>query len=183
VKCLDWMRDLYRLGDEAARPDAIKYTTCISALAKKGQSDQAEALLDQMRADYLRGNEKAQPDSKVYEIVVNSCWGNKADGARAERLLRQMWALHSTHRNIRPTSSTYRSVIVAMKKTNHPDRAEALLDEMDRFYVAGELDEGPSEQLFMTVINAWNNSQHADRKLRASKLYQRMQKRSRIASV
>jgi len=179
VKCLYWMQDLHRHGDEAACLDVIKYSTCISALAKQGYPENAEALLNQMRLDYLNGNQKARPDTKIFDVVV-SAWsggfGEKSDGARAESLLRQMWTLHETSEFsfIRPQAQTYRRIIVAMKRANRPDRAEALLEEMEQLKKAGKLDEGPDQQDYQTVINSWTNSHHDDRNIRASQLEVKM---------
>jgi len=178
------MQDMYHRGDEAACLDVIKYTTCISALAKKGHPDQAESLLNKMSADYLGGNEKARPDSKIYDIVINSWTGGfgsneHIDAERAESLLRHMWKLNSSHmfNHMRPSAAMYRRVITAMTVVKRPQRAEALLFEMERLQKTGKLNESPSIQAFQTVINAWDESDQTDAKMRAYKLRLKMNQR------
>jgi pentatricopeptide repeat protein len=172
VEYLYWMQDLHRHGDEAARLDVIKYTTCISALAKQGCPDQAEALLNKMRIDFVNGNDKAQPNAQIFEMVMQS-WTNRVD--RVEHLLRQMWTLHDTQLfdHIRPTGNTYRRVLAAMK--HKPERAEALLWEMDRLYQSGKLNERPNKQVYQTVIHAWTNSNEKTRRVRAYQLQVKME--------
>lgn len=174
------MEDLYSSGEKAARPDVIKYTTCICALARKGLPDQAEILLNKMRTDFLNGNDDARPDSKTYDIVISAWTGvcpDRVDGARAEYLLQQMWTLHNTDlfKEIRPTSRMYKRTIIALK--HRPERAEHLLFEMHHYHQAGKLSEGPDIQLYQTLIQAWEESNHPDRKKRARHLQAKMQHR------
>ena len=183
VKCLYWMEDLYRRGDPAACLDAIKYTTCISALARSGQPDKAEDLLSKMCGDFAAGNDKAEPDCKIYEIVVSAWTGyptaGKVDAGRADALLQHMWTLHNSgiYQDIRPSAKMYKRVVIAMKKAHRPKRAEELLFEMDSHAKKGSLKEGPGVEMYQTVINAWVDSKESDRKMRASDLQVKMLRR------
>ena len=184
------MQDLYRSGDNAACPDEIKYTTCIGALARAGDAEKAEALLNKMRADYLGGNRQAQPDPKMYEVVIGA-WTTgtkvniKTGAIRAEAMLYSMWTLDQTgnFKSIRPSFQTYKRVIIALKKAHRPDRAEALLEDMDKHFQNKRLKEGPSREIFQTVINAWNESRHVDRKPHAYQLEVKMLERFRRSSM
>lgn len=179
------MEKLYNEGDECARLDVIKYTTCINALAKKGKCAEAQSLLNKMRVDFMHGNDKAQPDSKVFETVI-ACWcahtavcgHGKKGAAQAEDMLYQMWQLHSTGKfaTIRPTCSIYKRVIIAMKKSKQPERAEVLLDEACSLYSKGQLDEAPDEQMFQTVINSWKNSPSYQKMAHCSELEIKMRR-------
>lgn len=182
------MKDMHKLGDHAARLDVIKYTTCISALSHKGHAQLAEDLLNEMRRDFLEGNAKAEPNAKLYEFVIGA-WtgegkGSKIDGYRAQELLHQMWAMHDngSFRDIRPTIHTYSLVILAMTKTRHPDRANELLDQMERYYERGFIRTGGvnqklHRQLYQTVIHSWEHSRLADRKKSAQQLSVKMFRR------
>lgn len=184
LECLEWMRKLFSEGDEAARPDTIKYTTCISALAKAGQPASAEFLLDTMRADFLHGNHKALPECRTFDIVINAWTGGFNDQAplntsRAEELLQQMWKLNATDRfrHIRPTGSMYRRIITALKNARKPDRAESLLLDMDSLFAARKLDEGPNEEIVNIVIEAWQSSACVERDIHVQQLKTMIQQR------
>ena len=164
------MKEQFQDGDMAACPDVIKYTTCISALAKVGHAERAEALLLEMCEDFLGGNEKAKPNSKLFEIVLNSWtgeYGRDSDPYRAEGLLRHMWDLHSSQkfRNIQPRSVTYTRIIMCMTSKNDPERAEDLLFEMDQHWHGQKIKEAPTVELLEAVVQSWIDSTHEDRHL------------------
>lgn len=165
------MKEQYQDGDCGACPDVIKYTTCISALAKCGHAERAESLLREMCEDFLGGNQKAKPNSKLFEIVLNSWTGeygrSNSDPQRAERLLKHMWDLHSSQkfRNIQPRSAVYVRIIKSMAFKNDPERAESLLFEMDQLYHCQKLKDGPTLDLLEAVAKSWTTSTHEDRKL------------------
>ncbi|GAX09744.1 hypothetical protein FisN_19Lh213 [Fistulifera solaris] len=176
VKCLYWMKEQFIEGDEAACPDVIKYTTCISALAKNGNPDRAESLLQEMCEDYLGGNQKAKPNLKLFEIVLNSWTGaykNDPDPHRAEALLRHMWDLHSSQkfRSICPRSVTYSRIVMSMASNDAPERAEELLFEMDQLCHSQKISEGPTLELLLAVTKAWICSKHEDRHLHIQLLH------------
>jgi pentatricopeptide repeat protein len=170
------MKEQFNEGDDAACPDVIKYTTCISALAKKGNPDHAESLLREMCEDFLGGNQKAKPNSKLFEIVLNSwtgAYGNGPDPHRAEALIRHMWELHSSQkfRSIRPRSVSYSRIILSMASHNAPERAEELLFEMDQLCHTQKISEGPTLELLLAVTKSWIRSKHEDRHLHIQLLY------------
>lgn len=170
VKCLNWMKEQYRDGDESACPDVIKYTTCISALAKNGHAERAESLLRTMCEDFLGGNHRAKPNTKLFEIVLNSWtgdYGQVLDPHRAEELLRHMWELHFSQRfrNIHPRSATYIRIIMIMASKGDPERAEALLFEMDQLFHDQKLEEAPTRDLLDAVAKSWSDSANEDRHL------------------
>ena len=184
VECLSWMKHRHRLGDEAARLDVIKYTTCISALSRVGHPEKAEELLMEMIADYREGNKNCQPDCKTFEVVIAAWCGlskntTKVDGQRAEALLHKMWSLRESgeFRSLYPNATTYKRVILAMKTNRRPDRAEELLLEMDRFHRIGKLKERPDICLYQAVITSWRESKHKDRKMREETLEATVAKR------
>lgn len=176
VKCLYWMKEQYQDGDDAACPDVIKYTTCISALAKIGQAERAESLLREMCEDFLGGNLKAKPNSKLFEIVLNSWtgeYGRDPNPHSAEGLLRHMWDLHSSQkfRNIQPRSVTYSRIIMSMASAKDPERAEHLLFEMDQLWHGQKINEAPTLALLEVVAKSWIDSTHEDRHLHIQLLY------------
>ena len=171
----------------AAKLDAVKYTTCISTLLRRGQREQAQQLLEKMRMDFIQGNQDAQPNYCIYEMVISGWAGSYrktkenhvVDGNRAECLLAHMWMLHETgiFDNIRPTMDAYSMVILAMKETKRPVKATNLLHQAEHLYKQGKLDSGPSKQTYYNCIKAWNESNCEDRKIKAAGLYDRMQQR------
>lgn len=170
------MKDQYRDGDVAACPDVIKYTTCISALAKNGHTERAESLLRMMCEDFLGGNHRAKPNSKLFEIVLNSWtgeYGRDPDPYKAEGLLRHMWDLHFSQkfRSIHPRSVTYCRIIMSMASKNDPERAENLLFEMDQLFHDQKLKEAPTLELLESVAKSWSDSTHDDRHLHIQLLH------------
>jgi pentatricopeptide repeat protein len=157
-------------------------TAVISAYARAGNAERAEALLDTMLKDYQRGNKSAKPDFKSFDIVINAWagWGDKdpspMDAWQAEKVLRRMWLLHDNGglKQVRPTADVYKRIIVAYKKAGNPGRAEMMLSEMEQYYERGQLNERPTKQLYQAVINAWNDSSHHDKQLSIRRLRRKM---------
>jgi len=179
MSCLYWMRDLYEdENDEAALPDVVKYTTILSALARKNKGVQAEALINIQTQDFLSGNQRARPDYKLFDSVIGACVGNggtTTDAARAETILRRMQTLtDSGQLDVRPRLSTYKQVIVAYKKSNNAERADALLWEAD-----SKLDGGgvTDKKIFQTVLNAWHESRSSDKQYHIQKIRNAMGQR------
>lgn len=181
VNCLYWMEQRHLHGDRAAKLDTIKYTTCISALAREGFPHRAEILLKKMECDHRHGNKQARPDVKNFETVINSWSGfygtdHEIDETRAENLLRAMWTLgqQPAFAHIRPGVLAYTRVVEATAKRSDPERAENLLNEMIKLNKVGRLPVGPDLHTFHVVVDAWSNSERKDRLVRAGQLRTRM---------
>ena len=184
AKWLEWMEHRHSQGDTAARPDVIKYTTCITASAMMGDAERADELLSQMQAAYLNGNDKAQPDVSLHEFVLKA-WmgifgnGSKANGRRAMDLLSTMWKCHGSGAfdNLRPTDRTYKILIDGFKKMRQPSRATNLLLELERFYDEKKVEKGASRAMYQGVIEAWKASRESDRKIQVNQLKIKMNQR------
>lgn len=142
-------------------------------MARKGDSVQAEGLLNMMIDDYQGGNESARPDHKLFDTVLSSCIGAGGTAAvdRAEAMLRRMWELSEEspkNGNLRPRDSTYKAVIVAHKKCGNAKRADDLLWELKARIGP------PDRRLFQTVLNAWHESQDANRQYHIQKIRNEM---------
>lgn len=183
------MEERHRRGDKAAKLDTIKYTTCISALAREGLSHQAELLLKKMECDHRNGNKHARPDVKNFETVISSWSGfygahHVIDETRAENLLHGMWTLGQQQgfAHIRPGALAYARVIEAMARKRKPKRSETLLDEMISLNKTGRLPTGPDLHTYHVVIDAWMNSDSKDRDVRAGQLRSRMNRQFGIGN-
>lgn len=186
VECLEWMHELSKAGDVAATPDIVKYTTIISAYARKGNALQAGNILLRMIADFKNGNKLAKPDFKAFDIVISACTssninmdGDHCSGDYAENLLSEMWELSSNEKLQcdMPKASMYKNIIICFKKSMKADKAEFFLREMDHYYKCGKLDAGPTKKLFQTVINAWHESPRLDKQVHLQKLRLEMNER------
>ena len=149
----------------------LKYTTVISAYARRGDIGEAEALLNRMIQEYLKSNNhRVKPDVQLFDNVIKAFTlpdeVSVADALRAESHLRRMWALHEgSSINLRPQLTTYKHVIIGFKKAGMPQQAIELLWEMENKSVAK-----PSKELIQTVMNAWHESSHPDKQQRISGL-------------
>jgi pentatricopeptide repeat protein len=175
------MEERYRRGDKAAKLDIIKYTTCISALAKEGLPHRAECLLKKMEYDHRNGNKSARPDAKNFEMIISSWSGfydthHAVNEMRAEKLLQMMWTLgqQPAFAHIRPGVLAYTRVMEAMAKKNNPERSEKLLNEMVTFHKLGRLPAGPDVHTYHVAIDAWANSNRQEGLLRAGQLRTQM---------
>lgn len=189
VDCLHWMEERHRHGDQAAKLDTIKYTTCISALAREGFPHQAEILLKKMECDHRNGNKYALPDAKNFETVISSWSGfyganHVIDELRAENLLRVMWTLgqQPAFAHIRPGVLAYTRVVEAMARKGDPERSETLLNEMVTLNKIGRLPAGPDLHTYHVVLDAWANSNRSDRYVRAGHLRTQMNRQLGIGN-
>lgn len=146
-------------------------------MARKGDSAQAESLLNMMIQDFMDGNSRAEPDIKLFDAVISSWTGSDgkvgaSESGRAESILRRMWQLTEEGTlNVRPRPSTYKAVIVGLKKSHDAARATDLLWEMDQR--VGRVD----KKVFQTVLNAWHESNSSDKQYHIQKLRNEMSSR------
>jgi pentatricopeptide repeat protein len=105
------MQQQYLAGDESSRPNTIVYSAVISALARAGQAECAEELLQEMYSDDLKGNDSAKPDVISFNSVLDA-WsksGSRDAPQRAEAILERMTQLHSSDEalDIKPNLISY----------------------------------------------------------------------------
>ena len=86
------MCDMYKSGNQEARPNFVSFVTLIDAIVKngdRGAAQRAEDVLKQMYAQYEDGNDSVKPNSRLITSVMD-CWarsGARNAGEKAEALL------------------------------------------------------------------------------------------------
>ena len=188
---LSTMSSLYAKGDVQCKPNAFTFSGVIRAVvrsvkrgaaksAAEGAALRAEALLRLMDRLYAEeGDADVMPDSILFTTVMNA-WANVGDGdsaERAEALLRRMEHLHSRgEARIKPDAVAYSSAIKAWTRAassgyrgggsrpDAPERAEALLREMERRYgETGDPDVRPDTIAYTSIIRAWTKGRGGGR--------------------
>ena len=119
------MREKYiELEQEELKPTLRTFNGYLVALAKAGQVDRAESVLEQMHDLYKEGELDEPPSVISYSTVLDACAKSNHEGAgdRAEIIMRGM-----LNKGIEPNTISYNSVIDAYVKSGNFDRAEYLL--------------------------------------------------------
>jgi hypothetical protein len=138
---------------------------------KESAVERAEGLLLRMIDLALRASKDTVPDSKSITTVLHmwsTATSQRKDAAhRAESLFRTIQGLYdkTRHRNYKLGSSSFLSVISAWSRSNiaeAPDRAEALLFEMQERCDEGQEDLRPDRFHYASVITAWGKSGRYD---------------------
>jgi tetratricopeptide (TPR) repeat protein len=162
-------------GDLTMMPKRGHYRDVLLAWTRSGNKEiaveRAEGLLLRMIDLALRANKDMVPDSKSIGTVLHmwsTATSQRKDAAhRAESLLRTIQGLYdkTRHRNYQMESSSFLSVITAWSRSNvaeAPDRAEAILFEMQRRCDEGQEDLRPDRFHYASVITAWGKSGRYD---------------------
>lgn len=162
-------------------PNRFAYTAVMSSLAKAGQAEKAEIILNDMMDAYASGNLDLKPDTVAFSSVMDG-WARLSSvdkpkcAERAMVLLERMKELELE--GMGPNARTYTSVLTALAKSGTWDaceRARRLLNEMEVEYEEGNAVLRPSTIHYNTVLNAYARSPRADKALKAARFLQLMQ--------
>jgi pentatricopeptide repeat protein len=126
------------------------------------------------------------PTTTSMNAVLDTWTGKRNAGPKVEALLRRMITAASKDPSIHPPSlETYTIAIKAWALTTDvvaeeaPERAEALLQELEDLSQAGQDDWNPNVIAYTATIQAWANSRLPDAPMRALSLLRHMQYMSR----
>eukprot|EP00814_Leptocylindrus_danicus_P015987 CAMPEP_0116026082 /NCGR_PEP_ID=MMETSP0321-20121206/13575_1 /TAXON_ID=163516 /ORGANISM="Leptocylindrus danicus var. danicus, Strain B650" /LENGTH=651 /DNA_ID=CAMNT_0003498685 /DNA_START=121 /DNA_END=2074 /DNA_ORIENTATION=- len=157
---------LSSVADADARSNQIAYNKLIHGLAKAGELERAERMLEQMSSS----SSGCVPDIVSFNGVLHALAksGKRGSAQRAEELLQRLEVMHyeqnsNANEIVRPDLYTYNTVIDAWAKSckYEPDaaeRAEALLRRMEEMYASGNKSVKPDTVSYTTVIDAWSKS-------------------------
>lgn len=160
-------------GDLKMMPKRGHYRDVLLAWMRSSDNDavdRAERILVRMTDIATRGDEDMVPDNRSINSVLRM-WSNTSrrhDAAmRAESLFRTMQNLHNhtKHKSYRMGHPSFLCVMNAWsrsKAAEAPDRAEALLFELQRRYEDGEVDLRPNRFNYSSAITAWARSGRHD---------------------
>jgi pentatricopeptide repeat protein len=171
-----WLRatqELFQKGEEDCRLNSRSYTAVLDAFARRGQSESAEAILEEMCKDFANGNRNAKPDVVAYTTVLSAWSRSQSRNApeRAEAILSRMWELYKSNTGggqpVKPNVVSYTGVIDCWAKSakkHGAQRAEALLREMQRLSKEeGHKDLTPGFRTYNTVLNAFARRGHPEK--------------------
>lgn len=148
------------------KPDAVTFTTVISAWAKSGSPDAAErakALFS--KAEMLSQSEDNQIvlDGGFYRSVIRAFAQNGGDMSIAESLLQDI-VKGGEGRDIQPDRYMFHSLLESYSKSDSDETAEkaqALLEQMNELAEAGNEFLKPDSACYRCVLQCWvNNANH-----------------------
>ena len=180
------MLNLYKEGDESAKPDSFSFNCAISSFTRskqKGSGRRAEAILERFLEYQENENPSAVPDARSFTNIIahygKSRWltgtGSSAVDApyRAEYILNRMVSLFKDGRTyLEPNVFAVTTVIDSYSYAKHPDagpNAERLLRltiNLKEKHGAKRLH--VNTNLMNSVLFAWANSGDANAGNRAS---------------
>lgn len=157
----------YRDGAEDLRPSIMAFNGYLVALARNGETEKAETVLQHMEDLHSSGELVEPPNVISYSAVLDAFAKYKHVGAaeRAESILRRM-----IDQGIKPNNISYNSVIDAFAKSQNVERAESLLNEMYELYAHGNFETKPTMRTYCVVLSAWSSSRSPEAGERGEKL-------------
>lgn len=161
-RLLQRMEDLVEKDkDSAIRPNSVTLNTVILALAKKGDAEEAEKLLNRMEEMYQNGHTDCGPNT----ITFNSCihaFAKAKQPEKAEEILRRMMLQSrqgdEPRDDIKADTIAFNTVLHAWaisRRHGGAQRSQQLLNHMEKLYHAGNNDVKPDVFSYTTVISAW----------------------------
>jgi hypothetical protein len=149
-------------------PEALRSTDLYNSLirAQGGDSNRAEAILDEMQKAFLRGNELMKPNTESFNNVILA-WsksGSPMAAWRADGIFQRMAELSvGGHLDVRPNGTTFDLVIATLANDWGSDSAakvDRYLELLKDLYESGETDCVPSVTSYTEAIRAWGD--HTD---------------------
>jgi len=170
----------------ACKPTAAMYTAAINVYGKHGQPQHAQEALEELWGLYNQTqDEEMKPNVKTYTAVIDA-WGRRPNGLqKCENLLKNMMRMHQIdpQRYPQPNSITFDAVLNALAHQpstgNVPERAEAILQQMQDLRLGKYGDVAPDTHSFTSVITCWARSKRPESSERAKHILDRMMQLSR----
>ena len=183
LEVLERMEKWSKGGNERIAPDLITYNTVIDAFAKsrnKGSAEAAEGLYYRMKEGAVK------PDAFTVASVVQSWALSGFDKSSARRAM-ELFEDARKDPNIRLDTASYNAMLNSLSKSgsrntlaralfrNAPDRAEALLEEMEAESAKGNERVRPDVISYTSTISALARSKDRTAPYRAMKILARME--------
>jgi len=191
---------LDQMIDTGLQPNQLTYTALMNALSRAGEPERAESVLHQMMAA------QHKPDTVAVSSIIDG-WAKVSSKDRPEAAKRALQIFRTmkqkTSLGVRPTATTYTSVLTALAKscTRHSgDEALDLLQEMEEAHAATGDDDNietnssiknldpkldkwsmrPKNIHYNCVLDAYARSSRADKAIKAQHLMTVMENHSRL---
>lgn len=173
----DCLMQMIRHGEErrwSFEVDERPFLVVLRSWGRCGEAERAEDLLEFMLSMYeSMGNPELRPTSECFLAVLNA-WAQRGNaGPKVERLLQRAIEnlTRPTERGlILPSARAFTVAIKAWSKTGAyeaPERAEALLNQMDELKEAGFGALSPNAFHVSATISSWTQSERNDAPERA----------------
>lgn len=152
--------ELIRTAEEtegSPKANQPAYSAIMNAYARSGRDDAAERAEEIMAS---MSDDGCEPKGQAYNAVILA-WSNsrRPDAAeRADWLLSKLWSLYTSTEDqaYLPTRATYTAVITTWARSNQSkkaaERAEELLEEMEKLYRDGHTLLGPTTACVNAVL-------------------------------
>lgn len=175
--------NLHRYTEVKPNTDCYKYVLQAISNSKyknlPSGGEKVNQILSKMEDDGL------VPDTACFSYAIKT-WCNMAlnneslpqqrfqDAVQAQLLLQQLDAMYyrSGSIEVRPTIYEYSNVIEAFSKSNFSgavERAESLLNRMERKYHDGDVFLMPTSENYVCIIAAWKNSPDVEKRVDGAK--------------
>ena len=176
------MEKLYETGKlPLCKPNVVSYTAVIRCFAnlaapnRQDAADRAQSILEFMKHS---DDAELQPNARTYAEVIRA-HSNAGRPEMAEQCLNEMLHEYQTHgkTEVRPDVYTFNFVLTAWSKSNSieaPQRAEAILAEMQNLHASGVLSSGPNAFCFGSVLSCWQKSKQSGAAERAESILRSM---------
>eukprot|EP00536_Pseudo-nitzschia_multiseries_P012620 jgi/Psemu1/290404/fgenesh1_pg.492_\ len=149
---------LDQMVDRGLQPNQMTYTALMSALGRAGEPERAESVLRKMARD----SPHAPPDAVAVSSIIHG-WARVSSKDRPEaaeralQILRTMKQKQHDDPNMRPTATTYTSVLTALAKSGTRDacdQALELLQEMEEAHAKQQQQQQQQQQQTTTTAAA-----------------------------
>ena len=171
------MIDVHSAGKRNVRVGAVSFSSVISAYAATCTEEGARRAYDLLREMFKMyqetGDRAIKPNTITWGAVIDAFAKCNSSGSAetAERLLRSMIDLSSTPEmnDLKPNAVIFNSVLNAIAKSDDLDpsllaqKAEAMLEEMQRLSDTGYADVRPDVISFSSVIHAHSRAGNGSR--------------------
>jgi pentatricopeptide repeat protein len=170
---------------KAVVPNTVSYNIVLSTLAQSNNpraEQRAVALFERMKERHAQGIAPCRPDCITYNTILPLLCKQKTKRNVVDiamELLSEVETVYqSTHdAAYKPNTRLYTSVIHTMSRNQEPERAEALVVEMERRFAAtGDVDLQPDCICYDALINAIGWSKQEGRSLKCYAIYQKMKR-------
>jgi len=153
---LDEMISLYQDGNDRVKPNTHAYTAVITAWSKSKLPEAAAKGLS-LFEDMKKGDKDMQPNNISYSAIISLLSRNKDYFDKTKELLDELNKRYKqdASEGLRPDTVVYSSAIMAYARSNQPQQAQELLDDMKAQYEAGNVHVKPNRVTYTAVMAAW----------------------------
>jgi len=175
------------MKSKSIEPNKACYTSIITAFARNGYPEKAEAVL---KNEVLASeDERVIANTHDFNVVING-WARDAspEGLKRSRaLLDDMLDRYGNgNQHVKPDSRTFTALINALWKSDDANatlEAEEVLQLMEESYINGDASVAPSCHSYTSVINTFARSNVPDKAARALALLRRANEQYEAGNV